>query len=290
MWEASTGAVASLPQKLHRRYSRASGVIGHVLESVIGIAESVIGMGRNLQSTAHHVRIVQTALSINKSELARILRVPPPHRLRVARRRRAHPRDHQSRLRRLLRLLAESRVSASDPLFPRFVRSADQPGDRSLLDLLAEETIDEMPAGDAIRKAKALGDAIPTRCARSARLGCGKPVSSEPDTERRKEILATNMALMEWPRRVDLASRFRTRGCSNALRPLETEIGGLRRNWTRSTCQPWSVRSSAGVADPLIGDLPDGGSTVPFPSIRSYPRRGWTFAALTGPQCQENIT
>ena len=162
------------------------------------MAESVIGMGRNLQSTAHHVRILQTALSINKSELARILRVPRPTVYEWLDGGEPTP-DHQSRLRTLLRLLAESRVSASDPLFPRFVRSADQPGDRSLLDLLGEETIDETPAGDAIRKAKALGDTIHAlREKREARLR--EAGFEEPDAERRKEILATNMALMEWPR------------------------------------------------------------------------------------------
>ena len=57
-------------------------------------------------------------------------------------------------------LVAEARVSANKPLFPRFVRAALEPGDRSLRELLGEETIDEVTAKDVIRTAKALGDAM----------------------------------------------------------------------------------------------------------------------------------
>ena len=98
--------------------------------------------------------------------------------------------DHLSRLQTLLRLLAESRVSANRPLFPRFVRSAVGPGDRSLLDLLGEETIDEIPARDALRKAKALGDAIHAlreqRASRQREAGF-----EEPDAEQRTRFPST---------------------------------------------------------------------------------------------------
>ena len=52
---------------------------------------------------------------------------------------------------------------------------------------------------NAIRKAKALGEAIHAlrekRAARQREAGF-----EEPDAEQRKAILATNVALMEWPR------------------------------------------------------------------------------------------
>ena len=62
---------------------------------------------------------------------------------------------NRSRIRTLLRLVVQSRVSASDPLFPRFVKPALGPGNRILLDLLSEETIDEATAGNLTRIASA---------------------------------------------------------------------------------------------------------------------------------------
>ena len=46
------------------------------------------------------------------------------------------------------------------PLFPRFVRSALEPGNQILLDVLSGETIDEVTAKNLIRRAKALWDAM----------------------------------------------------------------------------------------------------------------------------------
>ena len=66
----------------------------------------------------------------------------------------------EARIRTLLRLVVQSRVSASGPLFPRFVKSALDPGNGILLDLLSEETIDEATTRNLIRRAKATGDAI----------------------------------------------------------------------------------------------------------------------------------
>lgn len=150
------------------------------------------------QPVAHHIRYLQTALSINKSELARILRVPGPTVYDWLDGDEPNP-DERLRIWTLLRLLAESRVSANDPLFRRFVRSAHEPGDRAVLDLLGEETIDEIPVGDALRRARVLGDAIHAlreeRTARQREAGF-----EEPDAEQRKAILATNVALMEWPK------------------------------------------------------------------------------------------
>ena len=102
------------------------------------------------------VRELQAAMSINKSELARILRVSRPTVYDWLDGGEPNA-DNRSRIRTLLRLVSESRVSANDPLFPRFVRSALEPGDRSLLELLGEEVIDEATAKHVIRRARALG-------------------------------------------------------------------------------------------------------------------------------------
>ena len=108
---------------------------------------------------ARQVRELQAALSINKSELSRILGVSRPTVYDWLDDGEPNA-DNRARIRTLMRLLAESGVSADNPLFPRFVRSALEPGNQILLDVLSEETIDEVTAKDLIRRAKAVGDAM----------------------------------------------------------------------------------------------------------------------------------
>ena len=107
---------------------------------------------------ADQVRELQTALSVNKSELARILRVSRPTVYDWLDDGQPNP-GNRARIRTLTRLLSQPGVSANNPLFPRFVRSAIEPGERILLDVLSGETIGEVTAGKLIRMAKALGDA-----------------------------------------------------------------------------------------------------------------------------------
>lgn len=147
---------------------------------------------------ARQVRELQAALSINKSELSRILGVSRPTVYDWLDDGEPNA-DNRARIRTLMRLLAESGVSANNPLFPRFVRSALEPGNQILLDVLSEETIDEATAKNLIRRAKAVGDAIDAqREAREARLR--EAGFEEPDEEQRRANLATNVALLEWPR------------------------------------------------------------------------------------------
>ncbi len=148
-------------------------------------------------SVADEVRELQTALSVNKSELARILRVSRPTVYDWLDDGQPNA-ENVSRIETLLRLLRESRVSPAKPLFPRFVRSPLESGGRPILDVLGEEAIDEAAAKEAIRKAKAAGDAIDSRREeREARLRAAG--FEEPDAEQRKANLATNVALTEWP-------------------------------------------------------------------------------------------
>ena len=147
---------------------------------------------------ARQVRELQAALSVNKSEVARILRVSRPTVYDWLDGGEPNA-GNRARIRTLLRLVSEARVSANDPVLPRFVRSALEPGDRSLLELLGEERIDEVTATGVIRRAKGLGDGVDgEREEREARLREGG--FEEPDGEQRKANLATNVALMEWPR------------------------------------------------------------------------------------------
>ncbi len=147
---------------------------------------------------ADQLRELQTALSVNKSELARILRVSRPTVYDWLDDGQPNA-DNASRIQTLGRLLRESGVSSANPLFPRFVRSALEPGGHSLLDVLVEETIDEASVRSVVESAKALGDAIRDRREeREARLRAAG--FEEPDAEQRKANLATNVALMEWPR------------------------------------------------------------------------------------------
>ena len=69
---------------------------------------------------ADQVRELQTALSVNKSELARILRVSRPTVYDWLDDGQPNA-DNVSRIQTVLRLLSGCRVSASNPLFPRFV-------------------------------------------------------------------------------------------------------------------------------------------------------------------------
>ena len=147
---------------------------------------------------ARQVRELQAALSVNKSELARILRVSRPTVYDWLDGGEPNA-GNRARIRMLLRLVSGTRVSADDPLVPRFVRSALEAGDRTLLELLGEGTIDEVTAKSVIRRAKVLGDAMDARREeREARLR--EAGFEEVDGEQRRANLARNVALMGWPR------------------------------------------------------------------------------------------
>ena len=147
---------------------------------------------------AHQVRELQTALSVNKSELSRILRVTRPTIYDWLDGGEPNA-DNVARIRALLQLLTAARVSGSNPLFPRFVRTPLDSGGRALLDLLCEERIVGTTVKDTIHTAKALGDAMDTqREMRETRLRAAG--FEEPDADQRSANLAANTALMEWPR------------------------------------------------------------------------------------------
>ena len=148
-------------------------------------------------SMVEQMQGLRATLSLNKSQLARVLRVSRPAlcdwlqggKPNAANGERAHI---------LLRCLTQARVTAARPLNARFVcQPADLDGP-ALLDMLGEEQIDEDRVVAAIQQALALGDAAARR--RAAREGRLRNLGFEdPGREQRREQLATNMALRDWP-------------------------------------------------------------------------------------------
>ena len=146
---------------------------------------------------ARQVRELQAALSLNKSELARILRVTRPTVYDWLDGGEPNA-DNVARIGQLLRLVAQARVSSRNPLFPRFVRSPLDAGGQALLDLLGDEVIAEPAVRDAIHRAQGLGDAMDSRRRqREARLRAAG--FEEADDETRAGNLETSVALKPWP-------------------------------------------------------------------------------------------
>ena len=143
------------------------------------------------------IQKLQAALSLNRSQLARVLRVshPAPHGWRHGREPDA---ANAERARILVRCLTQARVTAASPLNARFVRQPADIAGSALLDILGEERIDEDRVVAAIQQAQALGDAAARR--RAAREGRLRSLGFEdPGPEQRREQLGRNMALRGWP-------------------------------------------------------------------------------------------
>ena len=165
-----------------------------------GVPDHPLGFRNVLElSVVEQMQELQAALSLNRSQLARILRVSRPALYDWLRGREPNAANTE-RVHTLLRCLARTRVSGANLLNARFVRqSADLDGP-ALIDLLAEERIDEDRLVNAIEQARALGDTASRRRAnREERL---RDLGFEdPGPEQRREQLARNMALRDWPNR-----------------------------------------------------------------------------------------
>ena len=142
---------------------------------------------------------MQAALSLNKDQNARILRVTRPTLYDRLQRRKPNAANAE-RLRTLLRMLARAGVSGTNPLNARFVGRPVGIQDPSLVNLLCEERIDEDRVVHVIGHAQAIADAASRRrTAREARLH--RLGFDSPGAEQRRRQLATNMALRKWPGR-----------------------------------------------------------------------------------------
>jgi DNA-binding transcriptional regulator YiaG len=149
-------------------------------------------------SSADQAREVMAALNLNKTQLAEVLGVSRPtlydwldgNEPNVA---------NAQRLIGLVQLLVNAGVTAADSISPRFVRESLNDGEPSLLELLKADTLDEARVAKVLAQAKGLeADAEGTRVAREDRLRALG--FEEPTAEQRKENLALNVALREWPK------------------------------------------------------------------------------------------
>lgn len=149
-------------------------------------------------SSADQALEVYAALSLNKTLLAEVLGVSRPTLYDWLEGKEPNAANAQ-RLRSLVYLLANAGVTAADALSPRFVREALNDGEPSLLDLLKADTLDEARVAKVLAEAKALEDqAEGERLAREDRL---RALGYElPTEEQRRQNLALNMALREWPK------------------------------------------------------------------------------------------
>lgn len=148
-------------------------------------------------SVVEQMQEVQAALSLNKSQLARVLRVSRPALYEWFRGKEPNP-ANTDRLHSVLRCMVRAGASGTSPLNARFVRQPTDLDRPALLELLAEERIDEDRVVSAIEEAQTLGDAATRRRAdREERL---RSLGFEdPGHEQRREQLARNVALQEWP-------------------------------------------------------------------------------------------
>ena len=168
--------------------------------SKAGIPEDPLGFRNVLKlSVVEQMQELQAALSLNKSQLARILRVSRPALYEWFRGKEPNP-TNTERLHTLLRCLVRARASRASPLNARFVREPADLDGPALLVLLVEERIDEDRVVSAIKRAQTLGDAAARRrAAREERL---RDLGFEdPGRGQRREQLARNMALRDWPNR-----------------------------------------------------------------------------------------
>ena len=137
------------------------------------------------------------ALALNKSLLAKILRVSRPTIYEWLAGKEPKP-ANEERLQVILHHLAHGSVSGSFPLNARFVHRPRGGGSASLVDLLSEERIDTDRVSDAINEARALtGEAKRRQGARDSRLR--KLGFQGHGPEQRREVLARNVALQDWP-------------------------------------------------------------------------------------------
>ena len=150
-------------------------------------------------SVVEQMQELLAALSLNKSQLAQVLRVARPTLYDWFRG--SEPSAiNAARIHTLLSVLARSGVSAANPLNTRFVRRPMDLDAPSLIELLSADLLDEERLIGAIGQAQELaGAASRRRTEREDRL---RALGFEdPSSEQRKEQLAKNMALQDWPKR-----------------------------------------------------------------------------------------
>lgn len=150
-------------------------------------------------SVVEQMQELLAALSLNKSQLAQVLRVTRPTMYDWFQGKEPNA-ANTDRLHGVLRILARSSVSGAAPLSARFVRQSMGLDAPSIIDLLAAEELDEERTLRALEQARMLGDTASRR--RATREGRLQDLGfEEPTSDQRRERLAKNMALKDWPQR-----------------------------------------------------------------------------------------
>ncbi len=89
-------------------------------------------------------------------------------------------------------------MSSSSPLNARFVRHPVESGAPSLVDLLGEKQMNENRLVEVMKQAQRLADMASQR--RESREDCLRLLGfEEPGREQRRDQLARNVALKDWP-------------------------------------------------------------------------------------------
>lgn len=180
----------------HRAFLGAAGIVS--LQENENLEAPNHGARRPALSAADEVKELLAALSLNKSQLAELLRVARPTVYEWLEGKEPNAANGQ-RLTSLLELLAKAGVSGSCPLNARFVRQPLGEERISLLDALAVDRLEPARVVPLLKEARALGEnAQQRRTAREERLrNLGY---EEPSDDQRTERLGRNVAMSEWPK------------------------------------------------------------------------------------------
>lgn len=149
---------------------------------------------------AAQARELLAALSLNKSQLAQVLHVTRPTLYDWLDGKASPSTANGERLALLLQLLAREDVTSSVPLNARFVRQAISPGEPSLLDVLGADPFDGDRVAVLLRQARALTERA-SEDRRTREQGLRQLGYEELSREERRERLARNVALRDWPER-----------------------------------------------------------------------------------------
>ena len=148
---------------------------------------------------ADQLKELRAALSLSNSQLARTLQVSHHTIYEWYEGTEPNPTNGE-RIRTLLSCLARSAVSGAKPLNARFVRRPAGLAEPSLLDLLCEHRLDQERVAPALERARSLGaEASRQRKNREDRLRALG--FQDLSRDQRRQILARNVALRDWPRR-----------------------------------------------------------------------------------------
>lgn len=149
-------------------------------------------------SVVEELQELMAALALNKSMLAKILRVSRPTIYEWLGGK--EPKQaNEDRLQNILQILSRRAVTGANPLNARFIRRSLGGGSQSLFDLMSDEPIDTALVNTAIDGARAL--TAEDRRRRSDREERLRDLGfEETGQERRRQTLARNIALLDWPK------------------------------------------------------------------------------------------